>query len=247
MVSPARVALVTLAGALVLSGCSAEELPRLGMPEPVTNQGPRILLLWQSAWLAALIIGAIVWGMIIWASIAYRRRHADDPLPKQTRYNLPIEVFYTVVPLIIISVFFFYTARDESEITRVSDNPDVTINVNAFQWSWQFNYLDEDVSVTGSPGQPPTLVLPKGKTVKFKLTSQDVIHSFWVPAFLYKLDVVPGHPNAFEIVPEKLGTYVGKCAELCGVDHSRMLFNVDIVEPEQYDQYLAGLKAGSAK
>ena len=242
-----RVALVTLVGMLVLAGCSSEELPRLGMPEPVTNQGPRVLLLWQTAWFAALIIGGIVWGMIIWSVIVYRRKHADDPLPKQTRYNLPIEVFYTVVPLIIIAVFFFYTARDETEITRVSADPDVTINVNAFQWSWQFNYVDDGVSVTGSPGLPPTLVLPKGKSVKFELTSEDVIHSFWVPAFLYKLDVVPGHPNEFEIVPEKLGTYVGKCAELCGVDHSRMLFNVDIVEPEQYDQYLASLKAGSAK
>jgi cytochrome c oxidase subunit 2 len=242
-----RLVLVTLAGALALSGCSANELPRLGMPAPVTNQGPRILLLWQTSWLAAFIVGGTVWGLIIAAVIFYRRRHHDDPLPKQTRYNLPIEVFYTVVPLIIIAVLFFYTARDEAEITKLSPNPDVKINVNAFQWSWQFNYLDAGVAVTGTPGKPPTLVLPKGKTVQFDLTSQDVDHSFWVPAFLFKMDVIPGRTNKFQIVPEKVGHYAGKCAELCGVDHSRMLFNVDIVEPAQYDKYLADLKAGSAK
>ncbi len=243
----ARAAAAVLVAAPLLSACSAESLPRLGMPFPVTNQGPRILLLWQASWLTALIVGGIVWGLIIWAVIFHRRKHPDDPLPKQTRYNLPIEVFYTVVPLIVVSVFFFYTARDEAKITAVKPNPDVRVQVNAFQWSWQFQYLDENVEVTGTPGHLPTLVLPKGESVEFLLHSEDVIHSFWVPAFLFKMDVIPGRDNKFEVVPEKVGEYAGKCAELCGAYHSEMLFNVKIVEPADYQKYIAGLKARSAQ
>jgi len=233
--------------AITLTACSAEELPRLGMPEPVTNQGPRILLLWQTSWFAAFAIGAVVWGLIIVAVIRYRRRHADDPLPRQTRYNVPIEVFYTVVPLVIVGVLFYYTARDEAEITRIDPNPDVHIGVHAFQWSWQFTYADAGVSTAGTPGDPPTLVLPRGELVEFELTSSDVIHSFWVPAFLYKMDVIPGRTNVFQVVPTETGTYAGKCAEMCGEDHARMLFNVRIVEPAEYESYLAGLQAEAAQ
>lgn len=92
---------------------------------------------------------------------------------------------------------------------------------------------------TGNPG--PTLWLPKGEKVRFVLTSRDVIHSFWVVPFLMKQDVIPGHTNAFEVTPSQEGTFLGKCAELCGVDHSRMLFNVKVVSPERYQQHLKEL------
>lgn len=92
---------------------------------------------------------------------------------------------------------------------------------------------------TNNPG--PTLWLPEGKRVRFVLTSRDVIHSFWVVPFLMKQDVIPGHTNAFEVTPNREGTFLGKCAELCGVDHSRMLFNVKVVSPERYEQHLKDL------
>lgn len=92
---------------------------------------------------------------------------------------------------------------------------------------------------TGNPG--PTLVLPKGEKVRFILSSNDVIHSFWVVPFLFKQDVIPGHTNVFEVTPSQEGTFMGKCAELCGVDHSRMLFNVKVVSPEKYQEYLKEL------
>lgn len=91
----------------------------------------------------------------------------------------------------------------------------------------------------GNPG--PTLWLPKGEKVRFVLTSRDVIHSFWVVPFLMKQDVIPGHTNAFEVTPNREGTFMGKCAELCGADHSRMLFNVKVVSPERYQQHLKEL------
>lgn len=236
---------------LLATGCSSDNIPTFAMPaRGVTNQAPRILSLWQGAWIAAFSVGAVVWGLIIWSVVAYRRRRSENGLPAQTRYNVPIEVLYTVVPLIMVAVFFFFTARDEDRIMRTSANPDHQITVTGIQWSWQFTYASDagqNATVTGTPAKPPTLVLPQGESVKFTLVSNDVIHSFWVPAFLFKMDVIPGQTNHFEIVPKKKGTYAGRCAELCGQDHSRMLFNVKIVSPAEYAKYIADLKAENAK
>ncbi|MBV7668246.1 MULTISPECIES: aa3-type cytochrome oxidase subunit II [Streptomyces] len=264
------------------SGCEYnwEDFPRLGMPTPVTEEAPRILSLWQGSWAAALATGVLVWGLILWSVIFHRRSRTKVEVPRQTRYNMPIEALYTVVPLIIVSVLFYFTARDETKLIELSPKPAHTINVVGYQWSWGFNYIENvegapaagtgfpkeldaipdkfradfpkdangvyDVGIPGTRnpqnGNPgPTLWLPKGEKVRFILTSRDVIHSFWVVPFLMKQDVIPGHTNAFEVTPMKEGTYMGKCAELCGVDHSRMLFNVKIVSPERYQQHLKEL------
>jgi len=230
---------------LTLTAFSSDELPTFAMPaRDTTDQVPRILSLWQGSWIAALAVGVITWGLILWPVVAHRRKRDATGLPAQTRYNLPIEVLYTVVPFIMIAVFFYFTARDEEVIERLSASPDHTITVTGIQWSWQFTYdSDGGAMTTGTPGKPPTLVLPEGESVQFRLVSDDVIHSFWVPAFLYKKDVIPGQPNRFEITPTKQGTYKGKCAELCGQDHARMLFNVDVVSPEEFDSQIADLQA----
>ncbi|MGV9316775.1 aa3-type cytochrome oxidase subunit II [Streptomyces sp. NPDC003691] len=274
---------VLTAGLILVTatGCEYtwEDFPRLGMPTPVTEEAPIILSLWQGSWAAALVTGVLVWGLILWSVFFHRRSRTKVEVPPQTRYNLPIEALYTVVPLIIVSVFFYFTARDESKILSLSDKPAHTINVVGFQWSWGFNYIEDvpgstgdaktDKNLkaipkkwqdqlpanaggvweagipgtrdpeTGNPG--PTLVLPKGEKVRFILTSRDVIHSFWVVPFLFKQDVIPGHTNAFEVTATQEGTFLGKCAELCGVDHSRMLFNVKVVSPAEYKDYLKKL------
>ncbi|MEC4019331.1 aa3-type cytochrome oxidase subunit II [Streptomyces sp. H27-D2] len=275
-----------LAAGLVLataSGCSYtwKDFPRLGMPTPVTEEAPRILSLWQGSWAAALVTGVLVWGLILWSVIFHRRSRTKIQVPPQTRYNMPIEALYTVVPIIIVAVLFYFTARDESVILKTSKKPDHVVNVVGYQWSWGFNYLED---VDGDPATPaklpkelkaipdkkleampkgaegvhtfgvpsdrnpqthnpgPTLWLPKGESVQFILTSQDVNHSFWVVPFLMKLDVIPGHTNVFEVTPNKEGTFKGKCAELCGQDHSRMLFNVKVVSPERFQKHLESLK-----
>ncbi|WP_373429337.1 cytochrome c oxidase subunit II [Streptomyces sp. V4I23] len=264
------------------SGCSYnwEDFPRLGMPTPVTEEAPRILSLWQGSWAAALATGVLVWGLILWSMFFHRRSRTKVEVPPQTRYNMPIEALYTVVPIIIVSVLFYFTARDESKLLALSEKPAHTINVVGYQWSWGFNYVENvdgdaktgvevpkeldavpdkyqesfpegaegvyDAGIpgtrnpqTGNPG--PTLWLPEGEKVRFILTSRDVIHSFWVVPFLFKQDVIPGHTNVFEVTPNREGTFLGKCAELCGVDHSRMLFNVKVVSPERYQQHLKEL------
>jgi cytochrome c oxidase subunit 2 len=227
-----------------LTACSSDELPTFAMPvRDATNHSERILSLWQGSWIAALAVGAVTWGLILWPAIAFRRRRGSTELPAQTRYNLPIEVFYTAVPLVMVAVFFYFTARDEDRILETSSSPDHRITVTGIQWSWQFTYASDGGAVlTGTPGKPPTLVLPEGESVQFTLESDDVIHSFWVPAFLFKMDVIPGRVNTFEITPAKQGTFKGKCAELCGQDHARMLFDVDVVSPDEYDQRVADLR-----
>ncbi|MFD3565279.1 cytochrome c oxidase subunit II [Streptomyces sp. NPDC058686] len=272
---------VLTAGLILVTatGCTYKDFPRLGMPTPVTEEGPRILSLWQGSWAAALATGVLVWGLILWSIIFHRRSRTKIEVPTQTRYNMPLEALYTVVPLIIVSVLFYFTARDETKLLSLDDKPAHTINVVGYQWSWGFNYIENVPGSTGDAktskelagipdrfikdfpanaggvyeaGTPasvnpqtknpgPTLWLPKGEKVRFVLTSRDVIHDFWVVPFLMKQDVIPGHTNAFEVTPNREGTFLGKCAELCGVDHSRMLFNVKVVSPERYQQHLKDL------
>jgi cytochrome c oxidase subunit II len=242
---------VALTCAVVLSGCG-EALSRGFLPHGVTNQSSRITSLWTGSWWAALGVGVVVWGLILWCVVAYRRSKDDTGLPEQLRYNVPIEILYTVVPLFMIAVLFFYTARDETAVLDTSKKPDLTVNVVGKQWSWDFNYVDARTFESGTPaeltGQPgvaatvPALYLPVNKRVEFVLTARDVIHSFWVPQFLMKMDILPGKVNRFQIIPTEIGTFEGKCAELCGAYHSQMLFQVKVVSQADYDAHMAALR-----
>ena len=228
--------------ALVASGCTANQAFFFDLPTPATEQAPIIQNLWQGSWIAAWAVGAVTLVLILWAAIAYRRRSNSD-VPEQTKYNVPIEVLYTIVPLIMILGLFWFTAKDQTDILTVKNDQKQTVNVVGFKWSWGFNYIDENVFESGSPNDIPTLVLPINEKVRFELTSPDVIHSFWVPAFLFKMDVIPGKTNVFELTPNKLGTFAGKCTELCGTYHSGMLFNVKVVDRPEFEAYIASLKA----
>ena len=249
-----RLAVVAGLVALVASGCSSEQLSTGYLPsEPgMTDQTARIIHLWNGSWIAALVVGGITWGLMIWCMAAYRRRKTDTGLPVQLRYHLPLEMMYTVIPLFMVGVLFFFTARDQAIITAEDEGRvDETIQVVGKRWAWDFNYLDQDVYETsqqvgdvGSATQEdiPTMYLPVGKNVRLELESRDVIHSFWVPAFLYKEDMIPGRHNAYVFTPQMEGTYQGKCAELCGEYHSEMLFQVKVVSQEEYDQHMADLE-----
>ena len=238
--------------ALALSGCAGRVQDGF-LPRAVTQGGERVTSLWNGAWIAALIVGVIVWGLIGWCVVAYRRKKDDTTLPVQLRYNVPMEILYTIVPVFMIAVLFYYTARDEAALLDTSKHPDVVVNVVGKKWSWDFNYVNEQTyesgtqaELTGEPGAEknlPTLYLPVNKRTEFVLTARDVIHSFWVPAFLQKLDMIPGRVNKFQVVPTETGDFKGKCAELCGAYHSQMLFNVKVVDQATYDQHIAELKA----
>nr|WP_246371586.1 cytochrome c oxidase subunit II [Nocardioides pelophilus] len=219
------------------------------MPEPVTEQGQHILDLWQGSWIAALITGVVTWALILGAAFFFRRR-SDDEVPVQTRYNLPIEIFYTIFPIIMVIVFFSHTVRVQNIALEMDPDPDVTVKVVGQKWQWTFNYPDSvdtpdgtNVFVSGTGEDIPELVLPVDSTIEFQLYSPDVIHDFGVPAFAMRMDVVPGRDNAFQVTTTETGEFAGKCYELCGTYHSRMLFEVHVVTQEEYDAYLAELAA----
>jgi cytochrome c oxidase subunit 2 len=241
-------------GALSLAGCDAAErtsIKRLAQPVGATDRTQEIHSLWMGSWLAAMIVGVLVWGLIGYACVKFRRRR-DDEIPVQTRYNLPLEILYTVAPVIVVLVLFYFTVVTQNHTLAAasqSGKASHTVTVVGQQWSWTFNYdkdpaLDGKTTVfeAGTPAVRPTLELPVNKSVEIKLRSSDVAHSFWVPAFLFKMDVIPGRDNHFSFTPTRRGTFVGRCAELCGTYHSRMLFNVKIVSPPQYASYLRTLK-----
>ena len=230
-----------------LTGCTNDTFTRIGFPNPITKQGLVTLHLWQGSWIAGMAVAVAVWALILWAVVFHRKRRGDDRLPPQVRYNLPIEILYTAVPFVLIAVLFYYTARDEDYIDTLTSNPNLTVNVVGYQWSWQFSYPQYKLTngtgvVTDNgvmyPGPLPVLEVPTNETVRFNLTSPDVIHSFWVPEFLFKRDVIPGHPNHFEVTLTRTGTYTGHCSELCGLYHSRMLFTIKVVTPQQFQQWI---------
>ncbi|MPZ62559.1 MAG: cytochrome c oxidase subunit II [Propionibacteriales bacterium] len=247
----------TAVALVVLSGCSNEqvrELKALGLPEAASSSADHIFPLWIGSWIAAGVIGVFVWGLMVWAVIRYRKR--GDEVPTQIRYHLPLEVLYTVVPFVVIFVLFYHTVVTQNDVLN-EENPDYQVVVVGQQWSWSFNHLGEDgldatgapasetndVHVVGTPADAPELVLPVDRRVQFTLRSQDVIHSFWIPAFYFKMDVVPGRENSWVTTPTEEGEFTGKCAELCGLYHSRMLFTVRVVSQAEYDAYIEELRA----
>jgi cytochrome c oxidase subunit 2 len=250
----ARLAALGVLGALTLSGCSMpnNEFWRFGWPDGITDEAVEMRELWTGSVIAALIVGVGVWGLILWSVVRHRKR--GDELPKQTAYNLPLEIVYTIVPFLIIAGLFFFTVVVQNRVQERSDTPDETIAVNAFKWNWQFVYPETEgedglpVSTVGTSSEIPILVLPTDRTVRFEVASADVIHSFWVPEFLFKLDVIPGNENGrdnvFEVTVREEGSYVGRCAELCGTYHAYMNFEVRAVSGDDYDAYLEARESG---
>ena len=236
---------------LLLASCSeqdADAWERGAMPEGASDRSEPIITMWQWTWVAALAVGVLVWGLIIYAIIKFRRR-SDTEVPLQARYNLPMEILYTVAPVIVVLVFFKFVIDTQNEVGE-DPEPDHTIVAVGQKWSWTFNHVEESaiggssVNVVGTPADPPTLVLPVGETIRFELEATDVIHSFWVPAFSYKMDVFPGRQdNSFTMTPEREGSFQGRCAEFCGAYHSRMLFNVEVVSPSEYEDHLRELNS----
>lgn len=245
---------------VILAGCTQQQLSGYLPGDPgITNHTDGVRGLWVTSWIVLLVVGLITWGLIIWAIVVYRRRKGQTGLPVQLRYNLPIEIFYTIVPLILVLGFFAFTAKEQNSIEHPTKNANVQVEVYAKRWAWDFNYTKVGPNNKGvySPGvqaqelensdgsidraKLPTLYLPVNKSVQIKLESRDVAHSFWVPDFLYKKDNIPGKDNYMYFTPTKLGTYDGKCAELCGDYHSEMLFLVKVVPEAEYQDYLQSL------
>ncbi len=239
-----------VAAVVALAGCGVGDAFHFGWPKGgITDRSQQMYNLWIGSVIAALVVGVFVWGLIFWCIVRYRKRGED--LPPQTKYNMPLELIYTVLPFLIIAVLFYYTAVTEAAVNKESANPAVTVNVTAFQWNWKFGYAGvkdgsgQEISTIGTSDYIPVLVVPVGESIRFVEHSQDVIHSFWVPELLFKRDVFPGNvTNSFEVTILKPGPYVGRCAELCGTYHSMMNFELRAVPQDEYQKFLAAKQSG---
>jgi cytochrome c oxidase subunit 2 len=229
-----------LAAAVALGACSS----RYGVPEPATRQGGQVLDLWRVLFLAAVALGAVVAALIGWAVIRYRRR--PDGQAAGFSENVPLELFYTGVPLAIVAVLFGVTVATQRDVNRLAPHPELRVEVTGFQWGWRFRYLNEGVLVVGTSGNVPTMVLPVDQTARLTLLSPDVIHAFYVPEFLVKRDVIPGVENRIDVTPTRTGRFGGVCAEFCGLDHSRMNFTVEVVEAPAFEAWLQQLQREQA-
>ena len=257
-------------------------------------------VLWTWSGVAALAVGVFMWGLIFFSCIHFRKK--NDELPRQTKYNLPLEIAYTIFPFVIIAGLFYRTVVVENDVNKLTPNPDVRIQVDAFKWNWQFEYhsykdaagvvhetsypgqtavsdiegddpnttcdeaasdssaaCDANEPAKGGPNQPlylstvgsdseiPILVIPVHRTVRIVEHSADVVHAFWVPDFLFKRDVIPygststARDNQFEFTATSTGSFVGRCAELCGTYHSQMNFEVRVVDEDVFEKYMAAL------
>ena len=209
-----------------------------GLPTPLTEQGDTIVGIWFIFLVGAAIVGALIAVLLLIILIRYRRR--DDRLPEQVHYHIGLEVAYTVLPFLVIVGLFVITLTSLSEVEATQPDPDLVVDVIAFQWQWQFHYPDTDITISQPDDQnPPVLVVPQNAVVQFNLESRDVIHSFWVPGFLTKRDIIPGSPGMFQAtVTGEPGTYGAVCAEYCGLHHTTMRFDIQILEPAEFDRWV---------
>jgi cytochrome c oxidase subunit 2 len=230
---PKAFPLAVVVALLALPACSS----RFGAPDPSSQQSDEVLNLWRLFVGVSIVVGAIVIGLILFSIVRYRGSKPGEP----ARFNnhIPLEIVYTAIPLVIVAGLFWATFGVEQKVDSISAKPAVTVNVTGFDWGWRFAYAGTNVTITGQPGRPPTLVLPEGRVVRFYLHSADVIHSFYVPDLLFKRDVIPGRTNDFQIVPNRLGTFHGQCAEFCGLNHAEMIFNVRVMTGSAFDAWLA--------
>lgn len=271
---------------------------RMGWPEGITPEATAMGNFWVWVWVAAWIIGIIMWGIFLYAifgkwNAKKAKKRGEDEFPKQLQYNVPLELVLTIVPILIVMVIFFFTVQTQEKVVALDKNPEVEVDVTAFQWNWKFGYNDIDGSLApggqdydgvdeerqaqaeasadhpegdnpihgnsrsdmsylkyneietlGTTDEIPVLVLPSQTPIQFNLASADVAHSFWVPEFLFKRDAF-AHPEtnqqqrSFQIEAiEEEGAFVGRCAEMCGTYHAMMNFELRVVSPEAFTDYL---------
>ncbi len=217
---------------IVLAGC---QLPSFGAYKGATSQGQDAYKLWQGFFIAGIVVGGFVFLLIVWAVFRYRRRH--DAVPRQTQYRPVIEILYTVIPIFIVAGLFVFTVITENEVDAVPKSQ-VTIDVTAFQWGWQFYYPATGKVVIGQTLEQPQMVLPVNRAVTIHLESADVVHGFYVPEFNFSRYAQPGVVNTFNFNVLHTGVYRGQCTQLCGLYHSLMLFSVRAVTPAQFDVWV---------
>jgi cytochrome c oxidase subunit 2 len=214
--------------------------------ESVTKQGDPTESLYLLTFVIAVIVFVLVEGLLLFIALRFRRKSTDTELPTQTHGSTPLELLWTIIPMITVTALFvaaIITLNEEYEAKAAQ--PDLVVDVRGFQWQWTFDYPEQGISLTGTGREGPVMALPVGETVRIRLHSADtdVIHSFYVPQFLYKKDVIPGRVNEFDVVLQQVGTFAGQCAEFCGFGHADMHFSVQAMTPADFEAWVAQQQA----
>jgi cytochrome c oxidase subunit 2 len=224
--------------ALALAGCSPERYPQTALL-PLSDFARIGDSIQDQTFYWALGVFVLVEGALIYAVFRFRGR-PDDPEPSQIHGNTTIEIIWTLIPALILAAIAVPTVKGIFE-TNTSP-PDATkIEVIGHQWWWEFRYPDADVTTANE------MYIPAGKTVELIINSADVVHSFWPPRFAGKRDVFPGRETRLWWKADSTGLYPGQCAEYCGIQHARMAFHVRSVTPEEFDGWIAHMKAKGPK
>ncbi|MHB8456782.1 MAG: cytochrome c oxidase subunit II [Acidimicrobiales bacterium] len=236
--------------ALGLGGCKFA-WPTFGATHGADVQGQATMKLYSGMYMTGLVVVAIVWGLVFWCVIRYRRRKNDAAIPRQFQENIPLEITYTILPLLIVLIIFAFTVITENKVDAVNHPAAATVSVVGYEWGWSFHYQNTDVtlrtqgavrSLPAAKGYAasvyPQMVVPVGRTTKIFLRSADVVHDWYVHAFAFDRFAQPGVLNEFEITPTQVGVYPGQCSEYCGLYHSEMLFSVRVVPYPQFESWL---------
>ena len=239
----------------------------LNMPEGVTILSKKIYGLHQLILLICVVLAVVVFGVMIYSLIKFRRSKGAEP-DKTLVHSTKVEIIWTIVPILILVGMAVPIAKTLIEIEDMG-KVDLNIKVTGYQWKWEYEYLNQDVSFFSTldrqsnaarqldSGIDPNsvenyllnvdnpLVIPAGVKVRLLLTAQDVIHAWWVPAFGMKKDAIPGYVNEIwvQVDADKVGTYRGQCAELCGQDHGFMPIVVEVKSPADFDAWLRAKQA----
>lgn len=209
--------------------------------QPVSEQGQLIFDFYPVIFWIAVAVFVLVEGLLIWIVLRYRRRPTDTELPAQTHGHSRLEIIWTLIPALVVTGLFAFTVDTLGKVETANtpgDTPDLVVDVTGFQWQWTFEYPEQGIKLTGSGREGPTMALPVGETVRIRLHATDVIHSFYVPQFLYKKDVIPGRTNEFDVIVKQAGTFAGQCAEFCGLGHADMHFSVQAMSPAEFDAWV---------
>ena len=188
-------------------------------------------------WLMVAVT-AIVFAVVVFALVRYRRR--DDTIPRAKDKHIPAESVYVVLLAAIAVALVTLTFRTEDRIDPVASSGGIRVKIVAFQWQWRFHYPDLGKTVIGTNERPAELVVPVRTLIRFDAVSRDVIHSFWVPEQRFKRDAFPKRHTQFDLSFDRVGTYIGRCAEFCGLRHSDMDFTVRAVARAEFRRWAGG-------
>jgi len=226
--------LALVVSALLLLGLQFVQL----LPGPAaSSQGVLVDRLFHWEVYVIAFVFALVMAFMLYGIVVFRRKPGDTGEGTYFKGNTPLEIAWTVIPLVVVCAFAIASGRDLTRILQASPN-EMVIEVTGFQFGWRFYYPDAGVSSS-------ELYLPRGEPILFRITSEDVIHDFWVPEFRIKQDAVPGQWHSLRITPTEAGDYTVLCNEMCGYAHAQMLAPVHVVEFDQFRAWVTQQKAGA--